>query len=388
MLRSVDRAEEFAQDAFVAALTQWPQDGIPRNPGAWLMTTAKRRAIDAIRREKTLENKTDDIVRDLQGQDSDSEFDTVYEEINDDVLRLMFVACHPVLSAQARVALTLRLVGGLTTAEIARAFLTSEATIAQRIVRAKRTLTEARVPFEVPAGPERTQRLASVLEAIYLIFNEGYAATAGDDVLRPELVEDALRVGRILAGLMPDEPEVLGLVALMELQASRMGARVSASGEPILLLDHDRSKWNRLLITRGLASLARAEQRRGALGPYALQAAIAACHARAATPEQTDWRAIAALYDVLAQVNPSPVVELNRAVAVGQAFGPDAGLQIAESLRDEPALKSYHLLPSVRGDLLQKLDRLSEASAEFERAAELAQNARDRKLLLARAAAC
>jgi len=388
MLRSVDRAEEFAQDAFVAALSQWPQEGIPRNPGAWLMTTAKRRAIDAIRRDKTLEGKTADVVRDLQAQTGASEFDAVHEEINDDLLRLMFVACHPVLSTQARVALTLRLIGGLTTPQIARAFLAPEPTIAQRIARAKRALTEAHVPFVVPNAAERAERLASVLEVVYLIFNEGYAATSGDDVLRPELVEDALRVGRILAGLMPDEPEVLGLVALMELQASRMGARVSASGEPILLLDQDRSKWNRLLITRGLASLARAEQRGGALGPYALQAAIAACHARAATPEQTDWRAIAALYDVLAQVNPSPVVELNRAVAVGQAFGPDAGLQIAESLRDEPALKSYHLLPSVRGDLLQKLGRLSEASAEFERAAELAQNARDRKLLLARAAAC
>jgi RNA polymerase sigma factor (sigma-70 family) len=388
MLRDVDRAEEFAQDAFVAALTQWPQEGIPRNPGAWLMTTAKRRAIDAIRREKTLEGKTGDIVRDLQAQDSNSEFDIVYEEINDDVLRLMFVACHPVLSPQARVALTLRLIGGLSTAQIARAFLASEATIAQRIVRSKRTLTEARVPFEVPAGRERGARLASVLEAIYLIFNEGYAATAGDDVLRPELVEDALRVGRILASLMPEEPEVHGLVALMELQASRMHARVTPDGEPILLLDQDRRRWNRLLITRGLASLERARQLGGALGAYALQASIAACHARAATPEDTDWRAIAALYDALAQVRPSPVVELNRAVAVGMAFGPAAGLEIADSLLDEPALKTYHLLPSVRADLLQKLGRLSEAAAEFDRAAGLAQNSRDKKLLLERAAAC
>jgi RNA polymerase sigma factor (sigma-70 family) len=384
----VGRAEDLAQDAFVAALAQWPQEGIPRNPGAWLMTTAKRRAIDAIRRDKTLEGKTADIIRDLQSHDNASEFDTVYEEINDDVLRLMFVACHPVLSTQARVALTLRLIGGLTTAEIARAFLTSEATIAQRIVRAKRTLSEADVPFEVPSGPERAERLASVLEAIYLIFNEGYAATSGDDVLRPELVEDALRVGRILAGLVPEEPEVHGLVALMELQASRMRARVRSDGEPILLLDQDRSRWNRLLITRGLNSLARAEELGGALGPYALQAALAACHARAATPEQTDWRAIAALYDALAQVRPSPVIELNRAVAVGMAFGPEAGLEIVDALRDEPALKAYHLLPGVRADLLQKLGRFSEASLEFRRAAELAQNARDRKLLLDRAAAC
>jgi RNA polymerase sigma factor (sigma-70 family) len=388
MVRDVGRAEELAQDAFVAALTQWPQEGIPRNPGAWLMTTAKRRAIDAIRREKSLEQKTGELERNLLNAETGSEFDTVYEEINDDVLRLMFLACHPVLSVQARVALTLRLIGGLTTPEIARAFLTSEATVAQRIVRAKRTLTETRVPFEVPAGPERMERLGSVLEAIYLIFNEGYAATAGDDVLRPELVEDALRVGRILASLMTEEAEVHGLLALMELQASRMRARVGPSGEPVLLLDQDRSKWNRLLITRGLASLERAQRLGGALGPYALQAAIAACHARAATPNQTDWRAIAALYDALAQVQPSPVVELNRAVAVGMAFGPHAGLEIVEPLLDEPALKSYHLLPSVRADLLYKLGRLSEASAEFERAAELAQNSRDRQLLLQRAAAC
>jgi RNA polymerase sigma factor (sigma-70 family) len=388
MLRDVGRAEELAQDAFVAALTQWPREGIPRNPGAWLMTAAKRRAIDAIRRDKTLEGKAGEIARDLQAQESGSEFDTVYEEVNDDVLRLMFVACHPVLSTQARVALTLRLIGGLTTPEIARAFLTSEATIAQRIVRAKRTLTEARVPFEVPSGPERAERLASVLEAIYLIFNEGYAATAGDDVLRPELVEDALRVGRVLAGLTADEPEVHGLVALMELQASRMRARVSPSGEPILLLDQDRSKWNRLLITRGLDSLARAERLGGARGPYALQAALAACHARAATPESTDWHAIAALYDALAQVLPSPVVELNRAVAVGMAFGPASGLEIADSLLDEPALRNYHLLPAVRADLLKRLGRFSDAAAEFERAASMTQNLREQKLLHDRAAAC
>ena len=387
MLRDVGRAEELAQDAFVAALSQWPQEGIPRNPGAWLMTAAKRRAIDAVRRERTLEDKTGEIVASLQA-DTASEFDDVYQEINDDVLRLMFIACHPVLSAQARVALTLRLIGGLTTPEIARAFLTPEATIAQRIVRAKRTLTEARVPFEVPSGAERAQRLASVLEAIYLIFNEGYAASSGDDVLRPQLVEDALRVGRMLAALMPDEAEVHGLLALMELQASRMRARVNAAGEPILLLDQDRGKWNRLLITRGLASLARAEHLGGALGPYALQAAIASCHARAASPQQTDWKKIAALYDALGQVHPTPVVELNRAVAVGMAFGPAAGLEIADALREEPALKSYHLLPSVRADLLQKLGRLTEAAQEFERAAAMAQNARDKKFLSERAAAC
>jgi RNA polymerase sigma factor (sigma-70 family) len=388
MLRDVGRAEELAQDAFVAALMQWPQEGIPRNPGAWLMTAAKRRAIDAIRREKTLEGKTHDIVRGLQAQKDGSEFDTVYEEINDDVLRLMFVACHPVLSTQARVALTLKLIGGLTTAEIARAFLTPEATIAQRIVRAKRTLTEARVPFEVPSGRDRLERLASVLESIYLIFNEGYAASAGDDVLRPELVEDALRVGRILASLMPAEPEVHGLVALMELQASRMHARVTADGEPILLLEQDRRKWNRLLITRGLASLTRAQRLGEALGTYALQASIAACHARAATPEETDWYAISELYDALAQAFPSPVVELNRAVAAGMAFGPAAGLEIVDPLLEEPALRTYHLLPSVRADLLQKVGRSSEAESEFKRAAHLAKNARDKKLLLERAATC
>lgn len=388
MLRDLGRAEELAQDAFVAALSQWPLEGIPRNPGAWLMTTAKRRAIDAIRREKSLEQKTELLGRELASDAAASDFDTVYEEINDDVLRLMFVACHPVLSTQARVALTLRLIGGLTTPEIARAFLTSEQTIAQRIVRAKRTLSEAQVPFEVPSGPERAQRLASVLEAIYLIFNEGYAASAGDDVLRPELVEDALRVGRVLAGLMPDEPEVHGLVALMELQASRMRARVDASGEPILLLDQDRGKWNRLLIQRGLAALKRAQALGGAHGPYALQAAIAASHARAVTAQATDWPAIAALYDALAQVQPSPVVELNRAVAVGMAYGPAAGLEIVERLADEPALRDYHFLPSVRADLLQKVGRLSEARTEFERAAAMAQNARDKKLLLDRAAAC
>lgn len=388
MLRDVGRAEEVAQDAFVAALSQWPQEGIPRNPGAWLMTTAKRRAIDAIRRDKTLEQKSEQLGHELELHGEASDFDDASEEIDDDMLRLMFIACHPVLSAQARVALTLRLIGGLTTAEIARAFLTPEATIAQRIVRAKRTLSEAHVPFEVPSGADRAQRLAAVMEAIYLIFNEGYAATAGDDVLRPELVEDALRVGRMLEHLMPDEPEVHGLVALMELQASRMRARIAPNGDPILLLDQDRRRWNQLLIHRGFKALERAEVSGGARGPYALQAAIAACHARAATPDATDWRAIAALYDALAQVNPSPVVELNRAVAVGMAYGPLAGLEIVDVLLDEPALRAYHLLPSVRADLLQKAGRLSEAGQEFERGASLAQNARDRKLLLERAAAC
>ncbi len=388
MVRDVDRAEELAQDAFVAALSQWPQEGIPRNPGAWLMTAAKRRAIDQIRREKTFERKADELGRDAQSRDFGSEFDAVHVEIEDDVLRLMFVACHPVLPPQARVALTLRLIGGLTTPEIARAFLTSESTIAQRIVRAKRTLAEARVPFEVPSGPERAQRLTAVLEAIYLIFNEGYAATAGENVLRPELVEDALRVGRVLAELLPTEPEVHGLVAMMELQASRMRARVSRNGDPILLLDQDRGKWNHLLVRRGLDALARSAELGGTLGPYALQAAIAACHARAATPEATDWRAIAALYDGLAQLNPSPIIELNRAVAVGMAFGPSEALEIVETLLHEPALEHYHLLPSVRADLLQKLGRSREAAAEFERAASLAQNTRDKKLLLGRAEAC
>lgn len=388
LVRDVGRAEELAQDAFVAALSQWPQEGIPRNPGGWLMTAAKRRAIDYIRRERTLESKSAAIELEAAQHTALSEFDAVDDEIDDDMLRLMFIACHPVLSKQARVALTLRLIGGLTTAEIARAFLTPEATIAQRIVRAKRTLSEARVPFEVPGGNERTERLASVLEAIYLIFNEGYSASAGDDVLRPELVEDALRVGRILTRLMPDEPEVQGLLALMELQASRMPARVGRDGEPILLLDQDRGKWNRLLITRGLDALARAEELGGAYGPYALQAAIAACHARAAAAQETDWARIAALYDALAQISPSPVIELNRAVAVGMAFGPEAGLEIVNELRDEPALKTYHLLPSVRADLLQKLGRLSEAAAEFQHAASLAQNPRDQKLLRDRAAAC
>jgi RNA polymerase sigma factor (sigma-70 family) len=382
MLRDVGRAEDLAQDAFVAALSQWPDEGIPRNPGAWLMTAAKRRAIDQIRRKETQDRVTLSLSNGVE-----PDFAASYEEIDDDMLRLMFVACHPVVSKEAHVALTLKLVGGLTTAEIARAFLVPEATIAQRIVRAKRTLSEARVPFEVPSGPERLERLASILETIYLIFNEGYAATAGDDVLRPELVEDALRLARMLAALMPHESEVLGLVALIEIQASRMRARVGPSGEPILLLDQDRNRWNRLLINRGLTALAKAEKLGTSLGPYALQAAIAACHARAATPEQTDWEGIAALYDALGQLMPTPVVELNRAVAVGMAFGPQSGLEIVDALRDQPALRTYHLLPAVRADLLFKLGRMSEAHAEFERAASLAHNSRDRKLLLARAQA-
>ena len=382
MVRDVGRAEDLAQDAFVAALAQWPDEGIPRNPGAWLMTAAKRRAIDEIRRDKTHDAKTQALQHELTGAVPD--FADSYEEIDDDMLRLMFVACHPVLSKEARVALTLKLIAGLTTGEIARAFLTSEPTIAQRIVRAKRTLSEAHVPFEVPAGNERLQRLSSILEAIYLIFNEGYSATAGDDVLRPELVEDALRVGRMLATLVPYESEVHGLVALMEIQSSRMPARVSPSGNPILLLDQDRGKWNHLSIARGFAALERAE-RLGALGPYGLQAAIAACHGRAATADQTDWERIAALYDALAQILPSPVVELNRGVAAGMAFGPQAGLDIVDALLNEPALKSYHLLPSVRGDLLDKLGRVAEARSEFERAASLAQNERDRTFLLSRA---
>ncbi|MFZ1017233.1 MAG: RNA polymerase sigma factor [Candidatus Cybelea sp.] len=391
MLRDVGRAEDLAQDAFVAALSQWPDEGIPRNPGAWLMTAAKRRAIDQVRRNETLHRVTlspSGVTLSLSKGAIEPNFADSYEEIDDDMLRLMFVACHPVVSKEAHVALTLKLVGGLTTAEIARAFLVPETTIAQRIVRAKRTLSEARVPFEVPSGPERLQRLASILETIYLVFNEGYAATAGDDVLRPELVEDALRLGRMLAALMPQESEVLGLVALMEIQASRMRARVGPSGEPILLLDQDRSRWNRLLINRGLTALAKAEKLRTSLGAYALQAAIAACHARAATAEQTDWERIAALYDALGQLMPTPIVELNRAVAVGMAFGPQAGLEIADSLLDQPALRNYHLLPAVRADLLFKLGRFDEARTEFERAASLTRNTRDRTLLLARAQAC
>ncbi len=387
MTRDVGRAEDIAADAFVAALAQWPSEGIPRIPGAWLMTAAKRRLIDRVRREKTLADKTEQLQNQLPYDGVEPNFAATYEDIDDDMLRLMFVVCHPVLSPEARVALTLKLLGGLTTAEIARAYLSSEATVAQRIVRAKRTLSEARVAFEVPEGRERLQRLPPVLEAVYLIFNEGYAATAGNDVLRPELVEDALRLGRMLAQLMPHEAEVHGLVALMEIHASRIPARLAPDGSPILLLDQDRGKWNHLLIQRGLDALARAE-RLGPLGPYALQASLAACHARAATPEATDWPRIVALYDALAVIMPSTVVELNRSVAVGMAYGPEAALAIVDALRDEPSLQAYHLLPSVRGDMLFKIGRLGEARREFERAFALAENARDRAFLQRRADEC
>jgi RNA polymerase sigma-70 factor, ECF subfamily len=389
IVRDAGLAEDLAQDAFVAALEQWPESGLPDNPGAWLMATARHRAIDAIRRTKRHEQKHEQIGHEL---DARQEF-TVAEleaslddDVGDDLLGLMFTACHPVLSTEARVALTLRLVGGLTTEEIARAFLAPVATIAQRIVRAKRTLTEARVPFELPRGPERTARLASVLEVLYLVFNEGYSATAGDDWMRPALCEDALRIGRILAALTPTEPEVHGLVALMEIQASRTRARVGPAGEPVLLLEQDRTRWDHILIRRGLDALAHTESLGGALGPYALQAAIAACHARALTAADTDWAKICALYDALAQLAPSPIVELNRAVAVSMAFGPEAGLALVDALRDEAVLRQYHLLPTVRGDLLAKVGRTSEARAEFERAASLTQNARERALLTARAA--
>jgi RNA polymerase sigma factor (sigma-70 family) len=390
-VRDVGLAEELAQDALVAALEQWPRSGIPERPGAWLMAAAKNRAIDRLRRARLLERKHEELARELEAEadgalpDLDAALD---DDIGDDLLRLMFTACHPVLSTDARVALTLRLIGGLTTAEIARAFLVPEPTIAQRIVRAKRTLAEKRVPFEVPRGAERAGRLASVLEVLYLVFNEGYTATAGDDWIRPQLCEDALRLGRVLAGLAPEEAEVHGLVALMEIQASRLKARVGPDGAPVLLLDQDRARWDRLLIRRGLAALGRAEALGGSAGPYVLQAAIAACHARARAAADTDWRRIAGLYAELAGVAPSPVVDLNRAVAVGMAEGPAAGLALADRLAADPALKGYHLLPSVRGDLLQKVGRLDEARAEFERAASLTRNARERRLLLDRAEAC
>jgi RNA polymerase sigma factor (sigma-70 family) len=394
-VRDVGLAEELAQDALVAALEQWPDAGIPEKPGAWLMAIAKRRAIDQFRRRAVLERKQELIGRDLEREQEHAEDDlatSIDEDLGDDLLRLIFIACHPILSKEARVALTLRLLGGLTTDEIARAFLVPEATVAQRIVRAKRTLAEARVPFEVPHGDERAARLASVLEVIYLIFNEGYAATAGDDWMRPSLCEDALRLGRILVGLAPDEPEVHGLVGLMEIQASRARARLGPGGEPILLLDQDRGRWDHLLIRRGLAALQQAaslaESSGGALGPYALQAAIAACHARARTAAETDWGRIAALYDALAEVVPSPVVELNRAVAVGMAYGPAAGLELVDDLMSEPSLQAYYLLPAVRGDLLEKLGRYAEASAELKRAASLTRNAREQRVLLDRAAAC
>jgi len=391
IVRDVGLAEELAQDALVVALERWPESGIPDNPGAWLMATAKHRAIDLFRRNKLLERKHEELGRELKVQQdlAVANFNIPEDhEISDDLLRLVFVSCHPVLSTEARVALTLRLLGGLTTQEIARAFLVPEPTVAQRIVRAKRALTEARVPFEVPRGPDLAARLSSVLEVIYLIFNEGYSATAGEDWMRPALCEDALRLGRILAELAPEEPEVHGLVALMEIQASRLPARSGPHGEPILLLDQDRSRWDQLLIRRGLAALERAEKLGGAPGPYTLQTAIAACHARANTASETDWHRIVALYDALAQLTPSPVVELNRAVAVAMAFGPAAGLELIDKLTSEPSLKAYHLLPSVRGDFLFKLGRFTEAQAEFERAATLTQNARERELLLNRAAAC
>ena len=391
IVRDVGLAEDLAQDALVAALEQWPESGVPDNPGAWLMATAKRRAIDRLRRNERLERKHEELGRDLvlQQEMSVGNLDAATpDDVGDDLLRLMFIACHPILAPEARVGLTLRLLASLTTEEIARAFLVPVSTIAQRIVRAKRTLTEARVPFEVPVGAELDARLASVLQVIYLVFNEGYSATAGDDLIRAGLCEDALRLGRILVGLAPQESEVHGLVALMEIQASRSRARVGPSGEIVLLLDQDRARWDPLLIARGLAALDRAEKLGGALGPYALQAAIAACHARARTPAETDWARIAALYDALAQLTPSPVVELNRAVAVGMAFGPAAGLELVDALTAEPSLRSYHFLPSARGDLLAKLGRLEEARAEFERAASLTQNARERDLLLGRAAAC
>jgi RNA polymerase sigma factor (sigma-70 family) len=389
IVRDVGIAEELAQDALVAALEQWPGSGIPRNPGAWLMATAKHRAIDLLRRRTVLDRKHEELGRDLAIQQAVTvaAFETATDDdVGDDLLRLVFTACHPVLSRDARVALTLRLLGGLTTDEIARAFLVPEPTVAQRIVRAKRTLTEAHVPFEVPGPDALAVRLASVLEVVYLIFNEGYAATAGDDWMRPGLCDEALRLGRMLAELAPAEPEVHGLVALMEIQASRSPARIGPDGEPILLLDQDRRRWDQLLIRRGLAALERAERLGGALGPYALQGAIAACHARARTAGETDWERIAALYDALGQVAPSPIVELNRGVAVGMAFGPAAGLEVVDGLRDEPALASYHLLPAVRGDLLEKLGRDGEAAAEFRRAADLTRNERERTLLLSRAA--
>jgi RNA polymerase sigma factor (sigma-70 family) len=391
IVRDVGVAEELAQDALVAALERWPESGVPDNPGAWLTAAAKHRAIDYFRRNKLLERKHEELSRGLKSQQETAvaNFEIAEDDdIGDDLLRLVFISCHPVLSTEARVALTLRLLGGLTTQEIARAFLVPEPTVAQRIVRAKRTLSEARVPFEVPRGPDRAARLSSVLEVICLVFNEGYSATSGEDWMRPALCEDALRLGRILAELVPNEPEVHGLVALMEIQASRSRARVGPGGTPILLLDQDRARWDQLLIHRGLAALQRAEELGGAQGPYALQAVIAACHARARAAEETDWGHIAALYDALAQLTPSPIVELNRAVALAMAFGPAAGLELIDTLGREPSLKSYHLLPSVRGDFLFKLGRFAEAQAEFERAATLTRNARERDLLLDRARAC
>jgi RNA polymerase sigma-70 factor, ECF subfamily len=390
IVRDIGLAEDLAQDALVAALEQWPKSGVPENPGAWLMATAKHRAIDHFRRNTLLDRKHEELGREVAEQemkvpDLNAALD---DNVGDDLLRLVFIACHPVLSTEAQVALTLRLLGGLTTDEIARAFLVPEPTMAQRIVRAKRTLSEKQVPFEVPRGPELAARLSSVLAVIYLIFNEGYAATAGDDWLRPALCDDALRLGRVLAELAPKEPEVHGLVALMELQASRAKARVGPLGEPILLKDQDRAQWDQLLIRRGLAALDRAKQLGSAAGPYVLQAELAACHAKARTPAETDWARIVTLYDALAQLSPSPVIELNRAVAVGMAFGPAAGLELVNALTSDPSLEKYHLLPSVRGDLLTKLRRFDEARLEFERAASLTRNLRERELLLQRAKAC
>ena len=390
MVRDVGLAEDLAQEALVIALEQWPRTGVPENPGAWLMATAKHRAIDLLRRKNLLDRKHEELgrqvaVREMEVPDLDTALD---DHVGDDLLRLVFISCHPVLSTEARLALTLRLLGGLTTDEIARAFLVSEPTIAQRIVRAKRTLAEKQVPFETPQKKDLSARLASVLEVIYLIFNEGYSATAGDDWLRPALCEDALRLGRILAELMPSEPEVHGLVALMEIQASRSHARVGPSGEPVLLFDQNRAHWDQLLIRRGLAALERAEQLGQSRGPYAVQAAIAACHARARAPEETDWQRITELYAELARLIPSPVIELNRAVAIAMASGPAAGLEVVDALSADRALRDYHLLPSVRGDLLGKLGRFEEAQSEFERAASLTRNARERELLLQRAASC
>ena len=390
LVGDVGLAEDLAQDALLAALEHWPKSGVPNNPGAWLMTTAKRRGFDQLRRYKMLESKHAEITRELEEATARStpDYDAALDDdIGDDLLRLIFMTCHPVLATEARVALTLRLLGGLTTPEIARAFLVPEATLAQRIVRAKRTLAAARVPFEVPRGTELTARLSSVLEVIYLIFNEGYAASAGERWVRPELCDDALRLGRVLAELMPEAADVHGLVALMEIQASRLRARVGPSGEMILLLDQDRARWDQLLIRRGLTALARAERLGKSLGPYTLQAAIAACHARAHTADETDWARIVALYDALAQVMPSPIVELNRAVAVSMAFGPEAGLELVDALNAESSLAGYHLLPSVRADMLVKLGRQVEAHAELERAAALTQNTREREMILARAAA-
>ena len=390
MLRQIGLAEEFAQDALVSALEQWPRTGLPDKPGAWLMTAAKNRALDELRRRKLIERTSDAIAHEtsLGSVGANDPEDAADDDIGDDLLRLMFIVCHPVLSTEARTALTLRMLAGLSTAEIARAFLVPETTIGQRIVRAKRTLAEARVPFEVPGVAERSARLASVLEVIYLVFNEGYAATSGTDWMRPALCEDALRLGRILSELLTEEPEVHGLVALMEIQSSRIGARTDASGEPILLLAQNRARWNRLLIQRGLAALQRSQGLGGPSGPYTLQAAIAACHARAVIAEDTDWAQIVALYDALAQLQPSPVIELNRAVAVSMAYGPAPALELVDSLAGEPRLRGYHLLPSVRGDLLERLGRFAEAREEFARAAGLTRNARERTLLLGRATAC